>query len=56
MLVVQTCRWLAAGGQEGDLMALAGWRSQMMLQRYGASAIQERAPHAHRKVGLGDRQ
>lgn len=25
--------WLADGGQEGDLMRLAGWRSRQMLQR-----------------------
>ncbi len=26
--------WLAAGGAEGDLMRLAGWRSRQMLSRY----------------------
>jgi site-specific recombinase XerD len=34
--------FLAAGGQEGDLMRLAGWTSRTMLQRYGASAATER--------------
>lgn len=48
-------QWLAAGGAEGDLQALAGWRSPQMLTRYGASARAERASAAHRRMGLGDR-
>jgi site-specific recombinase XerD len=28
--------WLALGGNETDLMRLAGWKSRAMLQRYGA--------------------
>lgn len=47
-------KWLAAGGQEGDLQALAGWESSQMIGRYGASAKAERARDAHRKLGLGD--
>jgi site-specific recombinase XerD len=48
-------RWLSEGGQEQDLMRLAGWRSREMLARYGASAADQRAREAHRRMGLGDR-
>lgn len=43
------------GGQESDLMRIAGWRSPQMLRRYASSAAQERALAAARKVGIGNR-
>jgi len=47
--------WLLNGGQEQDLMRLAGWNSPQMVGRYGASAAQERALEAHRRMNLGNR-
>jgi site-specific recombinase XerD len=45
----------AAGGNEGDLMLLGGWRSRTMLDRYGKTAAADRAADAYRRLSLGDR-
>lgn len=47
--------FLAEGGNERDLMSLAGWDSPQMLQRYGSSLAAERARNAHRKLSPRDR-
>lgn len=47
--------WLSAGGTEGDLMRLCGWRSRDMLNRYGASAATERAHEAYRRFNPAER-
>jgi site-specific recombinase XerD len=50
-------RWLADGGQEGDVARILGWSrksSAQMLDRYGASAATERAHEAHKNFGPVD--
>lgn len=48
-------RWLSAGGSEGDLMMLGGWRSSQMIQQvYGRSAAAARAVEAHRRLHLNE--
>jgi site-specific recombinase XerD len=47
--------WLEGGGQERDLMKIAGWKSASMLQRYGAASANQRAMDAHKKFSPGDR-
>lgn len=47
--------FLMSGGQERDLKRLAGWRSDTMLERYGASAADARAKAAAQRLNRGDR-
>jgi len=47
--------WLSAGGQESDLMMLAGWSSPEMVRRYGRVAAADRARDAHRSLSPVDR-
>lgn len=47
-------RWLAAGGSEGGLMAVAGWTRPDMLLRYTRAQASQRAGDEARKLNLGD--
>ncbi|SKK75309.1 phage integrase family protein [Mycobacteroides abscessus subsp. massiliense] len=47
-------RWLARGGSEGGLMAVAGWSRRDMIDRYTAATASERAAAEARGLGLGD--
>jgi site-specific recombinase XerD len=47
-------RWLAAGGNESDLITIMGWTSGKQLQRYGLAGKRERAAQAHRRIAPGD--
>ena len=47
-------RWLAAGGTEGGLMAVAGWATREMIDRYTRATASERAAAEARGLNLGD--
>ncbi len=47
-------RWLAAGGSEGGLMAVAGWTRPDMLMRYTQAQASSRAAEEARGLNLGD--
>ena len=46
--------WKLRGGSDVELAALMGWSSTQMAQRYGASAVSERARAAHKRLSPGD--
>jgi integrase/recombinase XerD len=47
-------RWLRAGGSEGGLMAIAGWTSREMLDRYVEDTRAEMAADESRRLNLGE--
>lgn len=47
-------RWLAAGGSEGGLMAIAGWKRREMVDRYAAATRASRAVQEFRHLELGE--
>jgi len=47
-------RWLAAGGSEGGLMAVAGWTRPDMLMRYTKAQASSRAAEEARGLHLGE--
>jgi site-specific recombinase XerD len=47
-------RWLRAGGSEGGLMAVAGWSTRGMVDRYTGASASERAATEARGLNLGD--
>jgi len=47
-------RFLAAGGQEGELMKLGGWRSREIMSRYASSRASERAIESSKRLAIGD--
>lgn len=47
-------RWLASKGSEGGLMAVAGWSSREMVDRYARATASERAAAEARSLHLGD--
>lgn len=47
-------RWLAAGGSEGGLMAVAGWTRPDMLMRYTKAQASARAAEEAARLNLGE--
>lgn len=51
---IAATRWLAAGGSEDGLLAMAGWKSRQMLHRYVQATSSARAIEESRRLNLGD--
>lgn len=47
-------RWLRAGGSESGLMAVAGWSTREMIDRYTGASASERAATEARGLNLGE--
>ena len=47
-------RWLRAGGSVPGLMAVAGWSTRDMIDRYTGASASERAAAESRGLALGD--
>ena len=47
--------WLAEGGNENELMLVAGWRSRTMIDRYTKATAVERARASHARLSPADR-
>jgi site-specific recombinase XerD len=47
-------RWKAARGSDDGLMAIAGWSSRAMIDRYAGAAAASRAADEARSLALGD--
>jgi integrase/recombinase XerD len=47
-------RWLAAGGSEGGLMAVAGWWKREMIDRYTRATVSEPAADEAGRLKLGE--
>lgn len=47
-------RWLDKGGSEGGLMAIAGWKSRKMVDRYARARARTRALQEAQHLNLGD--
>jgi site-specific recombinase XerD len=47
--------WLAEGGNENELMLMAGWKSRTMIDRYTKATAVERARASHARLSPADR-